>query len=199
MHYYDIPTKQRQYVRKSTYENMTDKKRVLYLKYVKKLLEKLSEDGDDSEDEVQEESLSSNGLTWRNKTKTARKLNTRNITFVGMRYRGDHVFSSDDEVRLEKEDNNPKDRNAVAVKVRKHKKWKHVAYTTRYDAVWLRSFEGFEELPLEWQKNSPTSCIYSIDLRPLENRGVVIQTKQNILGKNYRIRSMRARCEESDA
>jgi hypothetical protein len=61
------------------------------------------------------------------KRKGPKRLNSRNIKFVGMRFYGDHIFSPDDKIRLETDD--PFFRpNYVKVMLRKSKKWKHVAY-----------------------------------------------------------------------
>ena len=51
------------------------------------------------------------------------------ITAVGMRFRGSHGFSAQDNIVLVKEDDNPHDENAVRVMVG----GRHVAYVARED------------------------------------------------------------------
>ena len=51
------------------------------------------------------------------------------ITAVGMRFRGSHSFSAQDKITLAKEDENPKDPNAVKIMV----DGRHVAYVARED------------------------------------------------------------------
>ncbi len=62
------------------------------------------------------------------------------------------------------------------------KKWKHVAYVAREDAMWLRTVDEFEKLSLEWQRDTRATATYGIDLRPLEEKGVRIKTKKDVLG-----------------
>jgi hypothetical protein len=58
---------------------------------------------------------------------------------VGMRFRGNHIFRFEDKIRLEKEDDNPYDSNAIKILVHNSEaKWIHVAYVAREDAVKLR-------------------------------------------------------------
>lgn len=181
MEYRDISVDTKKYIRKSTYIGMDNDDKKLYLKMIKRLIRKLDElECDTSGDEISKP---------RRYTKPVyRKLNSRYIDFVGMRFRGDHRFSSDDKVRLEKEDDNPKDSNAVRVMVKKDKKWRHVAYVARDDAEWLRAVGDFEELPLEWAKDTRATSTYSIDLRPLEDKGVRIKTKKDVMDENGKYR-----------
>ncbi|KAG0201750.1 hypothetical protein BGX28_005525 [Mortierella sp. GBA30] len=177
MDYANIPKETKKYIRKSTYIAMDEDERKLYIKSVKGLIHKLEELNESPSDDSDEEVVVA---------KPYRKLNSRYISFVGMRFREDRHFFPDDEVKLERDDNNVMDPNAVMVMVKKHKKWKHVAYVAREDAKWLRSITGFEKLPLEWEKDTRASCTYSIDLRPLETKGVKVETKKKIVGDKPR-------------
>jgi hypothetical protein len=181
MDYTKIPDGTKKYIRKSTYIAMNKEERKIYLKMVAKLVDKL--------DEISNESTSSDDEivieTSRKYTKPLyRKLNSRYIVFVGMRYRGDHRFSPDDTIKLERDDNNSNDPNAVKVMLMEGKKWRHVAYVARDDAEWLREVHNFEKLPLEWAKNTRASCTYNIDLRPLEDKGIKIKTKKDVLDRS---------------
>ncbi|GJJ78480.1 hypothetical protein EMPS_10839 [Entomortierella parvispora] len=61
------------------------------------------------------------------------------LSFVGMKYRGRHVFSSSDIIVLQNDDKNPYDKNAIKVMLKKNgAKWKHVAYVAGDDAKKLR-------------------------------------------------------------
>lgn len=61
------------------------------------------------------------------------------LSFVGMKYRGRHVFSSSDIIVLQNDDKNPYDKNAIKVMLKKTGgKWKHVAYVAGDDAKRLR-------------------------------------------------------------
>jgi len=61
------------------------------------------------------------------------------LSFVGMKYRGRHVFSSSDIIVLQNDDKNQYDKNAVKVMLKKNGgKWKHVAYVAGDDAKRLR-------------------------------------------------------------
>jgi hypothetical protein len=145
MEYTDIPKDIKNFVRKSTYLSMTEEEQMLYLKCVKRLMRKLDELHEDSDDDTSQDDY-------------------REITFVGMRFRGDHRFSSKDVVKLEKDDNNPKDPNAVKVMMKVNKRWNHVAYVCREDAKWLRTINGFETLLLEHVSNFAQSTAYNIKL-----------------------------------
>ncbi|KAG0081879.1 hypothetical protein BGZ90_003152, partial [Linnemannia elongata] len=68
-------------------------------------------------------STTANSLPKRKETEVA-TLDTE-ITFVGMRYRGGHVFSPTDQVKLERDHKNPVDKNAIKVMVLKNGKWAH--------------------------------------------------------------------------
>jgi len=72
------------------------------------------------------------------------------ITFVGMRYRGGHVFSSSDKVRLERDHKNPVDKNAIKAMVLKKGVWVHAAYVGRDDASALKDQLGIEHMKLTY-------------------------------------------------
>jgi hypothetical protein len=81
------------------------------------------------------------------------------LAFVGMKYRGRHVFSSSDVVILQNDDKNQYDPNAVKVMVKKKEKWQHVAYLEREDAKKLRDVTSQvqpERASLKFSSNSYT-------------------------------------------
>jgi len=84
---------------------------------------------------------------------------TKSITFVavGMRYRSPtspHVFSENDQISLEKEDDNPVDKNAIKIIVDKQ----HVAYVGREYTRMIRDIDQFEDKPIRWVCNFPQSA-----------------------------------------
>lgn len=167
---------------------MNKEERKLYLKAVKKLvhdLDELSESSSTSSSSSSDEEIVTK-LPQRKHTKPVyRKLNSRSINLVGMRFHGNHRFSRDDIIKLKREDDNPKDSNAVKVMLMEDKKWRHVAYVAREDAMWLRTVDEFEKLSLELRGNTRATATYSIDLRPLEDKGVKIKTKKDVVGNKY--------------
>lgn len=165
MDYNDIGPGLQKYIRKSTYNGMTKDGKELYLKYAKKIIRKL-EKPVDSEEEIliQKFADASLGKHVCNVRKANRSEQHREIAFVGMRYRGGHRFKSDDVVRLEKDDNNVHDPNAVKVLLKDGKEWKHVAYVAAVDAKWLRTID-FEKLALSHQHTYNASATYHIQLK----------------------------------
>jgi hypothetical protein len=83
-------------------------------------------------------------------------LRSENITFmgVGMRYCGNHQFSEDDIIKLEKEDNNPTDKTAIKILVNDKK----VAYVAKEYTQRLRKIPNFEEKEIKFLRNFPYSC-----------------------------------------
>ena len=77
-----------------------------------------------------------------------------NIKFyaVGMRYYGDHVFTIDDAIRLEKEDNNAYDSNAIKVMVN----GVHKAYVSRQENKSIRCVKDFEHKKVKLISNHAT-------------------------------------------
>lgn len=110
-----------------------------------------------------------------------RKINTRRIRFVGMRFYGDHEFTADDVVKLEK-DNGDIHPSAIKVMLLRKNKWKHVAYVNRENAIWLQTIEGFEKLDLTFVEMEYRLGVYSIDLRPLQDMGIQVKAKKEVLG-----------------
>jgi hypothetical protein len=147
MEYMNIASELREYIRKSAYNKLDDNGKELYIKYIKRLLNKL------------EETLVVKKL---DDMAIGREKTSRRISFVGMRYHGEHYFTADDDVRLEKEDDNPVDTNAVKVVLKGRKKWKHVAYVAKEDAKWLRTVDDFEGLSLEYISTFYASAVYKI-------------------------------------
>jgi hypothetical protein len=76
----------------------------------------------------------------------------RRITFVDMKYRYNHVFTKDDQVKLKN------DEDVIKVLVKENKKWKHVAYVDREDIKWLQSVDDFTNLPLKWVNSYKTQA-----------------------------------------
>jgi hypothetical protein len=73
------------------------------------------------------------------------------ITFmaVGMRFNGDHTFSENDEIKLEKEDDNAFDNKAIKVLV----EGKKVGYVAREYTMQLREMPDFEQKKIKLVKN----------------------------------------------
>lgn len=84
------------------------------------------------------------------------------IWFVGMRFRGNHRFTENDEIKLEPEDNNSYDPNAVKVLVLKENEWKHVAYCDRDSALRVRNINKWDNLKFNFIDRYPQSVKYSI-------------------------------------
>jgi hypothetical protein len=165
MDYKDIPVDTKKYIRKSTYVGMAVDEREIYLDLADKMMHKLLISTDKPDEH-----------------KKVRKLNSRNIKFVGMRFYGDHIFSADDKIRLEHDDFFFR-ANSLKVMLRKSKKWKHVAYVERGDAKWLNTIDGYMDLPLKFLEGRHGLARYTIDLRPLEDEGIEVKTKIAVLGK----------------
>lgn len=164
MKYSDISSNIRKYIRKTTYNDMSDDGQKLYRKSAKKLVRKIAELEDDNESDDEYDNDDDDDIS-------EKFLNIsivphyREITFVGMRYRGNHHFCKNDIVKLEKDDDNPHDRNAVKVMVKDGKKWKHAAFVTRDDAIYLRGIPDFEKKPLRFEKNYAASTTYHIQTK----------------------------------
>lgn len=77
---------------------------------------------------------------------------------VGMRHYTNHVFSSDDDISMEKEDDNPYDSNAIKIMVDGVK----VGYVSRRDTSQLRRVEGFEHKKVECIMLMETSTLLAI-------------------------------------
>ncbi|KAF8945462.1 hypothetical protein BGZ47_002609 [Haplosporangium gracile] len=84
------------------------------------------------------------------------------ITFVGMKYRGGHVFSPKDQVRLERDNKNPVDKNAIKVMVFKNGNWIHAAYIGRDDANALKVQLGIEHMKLTYLRAYLASVKYRL-------------------------------------
>jgi len=201
MDYNSIAPKQRKFIKKLAYKEMSKREKQIYLKHVKRLILELddlsysSTDTSDSSSDTSDTSSSDSEIEIRRiASKKNPKLNSRYITFVGIKHRDARYLSPDYRVKLEKDDN-PKDSNVVMVKIYKEKKWVHVAYVARKDAEWLESVDNFEKLPLNWVKNTQTSCTYSIDLRPIEEKSAKISTKKDISREKHR-QSVETQLEE---
>ena len=171
MEFHEIPDELCGYINRLKYLGMKPDERGIYLKYAKRIVRKL---------ESLENSLEKLDIGAKHK-----RLNYRNVKFVGMRFHGDHVFSEDDRVRLEPDykERHPQP-GTIKVMLQKSKKWITVAYVERGDARWLNTIEGFEKLSLTFANSYDLKALYTIDLRPLEDEGVRIKTKIEVLGKH---------------
>ena len=75
--------------------------------------------------------------------------------------------------------------SAVKVMLLKKGKWKHVAYVNRENAIWLRTIDGFKELDLTFVSMEYRVGAYSIDLKPLQEKGIQVKPKKDVLGNRY--------------
>lgn len=169
MEYVNIPSREKRYVRERLYDEMNEEQRKIYIKSVRKLvsdLDKLDITVSTEPKSVQPRS---------------RKLGSRKIAFVAMEHVDMRVFSKDSVVKLKEDNYNDRSDYAVKVMLKEGKKWKHVAFVDGGDAVWLRSVDMFQKLPLEWVSSDTTTSKYSIDLRPLEEKGIRVKTKKEAL------------------
>jgi hypothetical protein len=93
------------------------------------------------------------GVTKQLDSITIRK---ENVTFmgVGMKYHGNHQFSEDDIIKLEKEDNNPTDKTAIKILVDDKK----VAYVAKEYTQRLREIPNLEGREIKFLRNFPYSC-----------------------------------------
>jgi hypothetical protein len=73
---------------------------------------------------------------------------------VGMRFHGDHTFSENDEIKLEKEDDNAFDNKAIKVLVGDKK----VAYVSKEYTNQLREIPNFEQKKIKLLRNFPQSA-----------------------------------------
>lgn len=146
MDYQDIPEHIAQYVKKTTYNALNDGEKRVYLKAVKHVLKKIEP---------------TNDIVERLSTSSITPLELE-IFFVGMKYHGNHKFDPHDEVKLEKEDDNINDSNAVKVLVKKDGEWKHVAYVAREYALELRKHRKFTKKPLTYVAKYISSYKYRV-------------------------------------
>jgi hypothetical protein len=72
---------------------------------------------------------------------------------VGMRFHGNHTFSENDEIKLEKEDDNAFDNKAIKVLVG----GKKVAYVSKEYTNQLRGVPNFEQKQIKLLRNFPQS------------------------------------------
>jgi hypothetical protein len=76
------------------------------------------------------------------------------VTVVGMKFRGNHRFSTNDIIFLEKDENNPYDKNAIKVMVDED----HKGFLTKEDAIKVRKIENFESKVLEFVQHFKASA-----------------------------------------
>jgi hypothetical protein len=179
MEYSNIPKSVRKYIKKSTYVGMTPDGQLMYLMSASDMMYESRKSADEIKESLRE-------LNITESHEYRRKLNFRNVKFVGMRFFGDHVFKPSDEIKLVLDNGAYYGLKCGSIKVmlRKSKKFKQVAYVERGDATWLRTVKGFEELPLEFMYVEFGKASYTIDLRPLEDKGVKLRSKAAVLGKH---------------
>jgi hypothetical protein len=84
--------------------------------------------------------------------------NTILFEAVGMRYYTNHVFTPNDDITVEKEDDNPHDSNAIKIMVDGVK----VAYVSRRNTSQLRNVEGLEHKKIECIMLMDTSTLLAI-------------------------------------
>jgi hypothetical protein len=77
---------------------------------------------------------------------------------VGMRYYGDHIFTMDDDIHLEKEDDNPHDSNAIKVMV----DGVHKAYVSKLENKSLRCVKDFEHKKVKLITNHATCSVMNL-------------------------------------
>lgn len=148
MDYIDIPDFHRQYIRKAAYNKMDRKQKEMYLKSIQELVSSFNKLDISTETSSDDEPIH----------KPIIKPKRRRITFVDMKYRYNHVFTKDDQVKLKNDD------DVIKVLVKENKTWKHVAYVDREDIKWLQSVDDFTHLPLKWVNSYKTQAFYDIIL-----------------------------------
>lgn len=125
MDYHELEPEVRRYMRRSTFENMSQDEQKIYIKCARRIIRKLSE-MDDRE----------------SYPKIAGKLHipqpSLGFMAVGMRFRGNHNFSEDDNITLELDDDNHVDKYAIKILVDN----KHVAFVAAEDNRKLRNIDG---------------------------------------------------------
>src|SRR5689334_7223015 len=129
MDYDEIPDEYRKYVRESSYTKLDDDERKAYLKGVKYAAKKFAKEMD--------ELINTSEMRMCIEVMKIVPLFTE-VSFVGIKGCRRHVFDYDDEVKLERDDDDPEDPNAIRVFVKKNNVWKHVVYVVKDDAMELR-------------------------------------------------------------
>jgi hypothetical protein len=127
MQYDDLEREIKRYIRKSTYLAMSVDERHIYAKGVRRIMRKLSEATDRE-----------NYVELADKEQPQPSLG---FMAVGMRFRGNHKFSVDDNISLELDDNNRVDKNAIKILV----DGRHVAFVAAEDALKLRDVDDLLE------------------------------------------------------
>jgi hypothetical protein len=84
------------------------------------------------------------------------------VSFVGMRFHGGHIFQPNDIVTLEREYLNEHDAFAVRVMVLKDGIMQHVAHVDTISARALRRYHGLERTQLQFLRNYPASAKYRV-------------------------------------
>lgn len=150
MKYTKISVDLREFVKKATYEDMSEKGQELYIKYAKKLsrkIKKLENDESDISEEL---------------AKTELQDHYREIVFMGMSFHGNHRFSADDTVKLLRDNSDPFNPGAVKVMLKNRKGWKKVAFLADVDAAFVRNIPNFERSPLKFESSSSILATYLI-------------------------------------
>ncbi|KAF9172849.1 hypothetical protein BGX21_002741 [Mortierella sp. AD011] len=145
-----IPKSIKRFISIDYYDKLDAAGKEIYLKGVKDAVEKLDE---------MAENILVDKYTSLNLAPFA-----MDITFVGMQFRGRHVFRESDVVTLERDFLNEYDEYAVKVLVEKGGQKVHVAYVTKDDAKALRRYRDFEKAPLQFLKVFPQSARYRITI-----------------------------------
>lgn len=153
MDYSDIPDEYRKYVKESAYEKLDDGGKEVYLRAIRHATKKFMKQMD--------ELVNSHNMKMCMDLLKITPLYTE-ISFVGIEGRRRHTFDSDTEVKLERDDENPENSNAIKVLVNKNDKWKHVAYVEKDDAMELRKYGKYENKRLKFLRQYQTSARYRI-------------------------------------
>lgn len=153
MDYAEIPDEYRKYVKKSSYNKLDEDERRVYLKAIRHASRRFAKE--------QDEFNSSSEMQRCLEEMRIVPLSTE-VSFVGIKYRGGFSFDVDTDVKLERDDDNPEDSNAIKVFIKKNNIWKHVAYVAKDDAIELRKYGRFEEKRLKFLRQYQTSARYRI-------------------------------------
>jgi hypothetical protein len=153
MEYSDIEPEVRRYMRKSTFKDMSEDARKIYIKGIRRIIRKLSE-LDDRESYIK----------VAGKTSVPRP--SLEFMVVGMRFRGDHKFSRKDDITLELDDDNHVDKYAIKVLV----DGEHVAFVAAEDARKLRKIDDVLDRRVYLVKKYPQSATMRLDTQTVEQR-----------------------------
>jgi len=150
MDYDRIPEDTRRYICRYTYDNMTKCEKVVYYYGARNILNDMIMISPmcNRETDTRTTSLVPSEISQ----KITPAVSSRVISFVGMRFLGYHIFSSQDVVILEREYHDP-DGLRVKVLLSQYNKWVHVAYVSSQDVIWLENIREFERGYIKFVEN----------------------------------------------